>query len=359
MVGKRAGARQRLAPRTGGAGTEFVQMEDRIATLQVERGSERRRTVEVRRARFYIGRLPSSDLFLEDCSVSRKHAKITRTQGGTFLIEDLDSTNGLIVNGAKCHRSALRDGDLVVLGDYRLTFAVSGVDHPASDTDNALVRVDKVWKEYALGKQTVSALRDVSLEVRRGEFLALAGPSGSGKSTLLNLIGCIDTPTRGDIYIENQNVSSRSPDQLADLRAQTLGFVFQTFNLLPVLTAWENIEYPLLQNKDLSREKRGQRVERYLDVVGLSKFKRHRPNELSGGQRQRVAIARALATRPSVVLADEPTANLDHATGEGILRLMREINREEDTTFVFSTHDPRVMEMADRLVGLSDGQISE
>ncbi|MGA7178249.1 MAG: ABC transporter ATP-binding protein [Thiobacillaceae bacterium] len=223
----------------------------------------------------------------------------------------------------------------------------------------AVVEIEKLSKEYALGQQTVTALRNISLSIFKGEFMALAGPSGSGKSTLLNMIGCIDTPTSGAIRIGGEDVSGKTSDELADLRLNTLGFVFQTFNLLPVLSAWENVEYPLLQKQEISKKARHERVEYYLKIVGLERFMHHRPNELSGGQRQRVAIARALATKPSIVLADEPTANLDHKTGEGILQLMKELNQEEGTTFIFSTHDPRVMEMADRLIELSDGQIAE
>ena len=221
----------------------------------------------------------------------------------------------------------------------------------------SVVQVDRVFKEYKLGKQKVVALRDVSLVVRKGEFLAIAGPSGSGKSTLLNLIGCIDTPSEGGIFIEGREVSQRTPDQLAELRSRYIGFVFQTFNLLPVLSAWENVEYPLLHRRDLGGKERRKRVERYLAVVGLADYSKHRPNELSGGQRQRVAIARALATRPRIVLADEPTANLDHKTGRGVLALMRAINRKEGTTFIFSTHDANVIAMADRVVRLSDGRL--
>jgi putative ABC transport system ATP-binding protein len=214
-----------------------------------------------------------------------------------------------------------------------------------------------VSKQYRLGKQTVQALTDVSMVIAAGRFLAIAGPSGSGKSTLLNLIGCIDTPTSGSIFIGGEDVSRRSPDQLADLRARTIGFIFQTFNLLPVLSAEENVEYPLLYRKDIPRRERAERVAHYLNVVGLASFGRHRPNELSGGQRQRVAIARALAGSPHIVLADEPTANLDSKTGEGVLRLMKKLNELEGTTFVFSTHDRRVMDMADRVVNIRDGEL--
>lgn len=223
----------------------------------------------------------------------------------------------------------------------------------------AIVEIRAVSKEYALGKQSVTALRNISLMIDKGEFMALAGPSGSGKSTLLNLIGCIDTPTSGSILIQGRDISGKTADELADLRLKTLGFVFQTFNLLPVLSAWENVEYPLLQRRDMGKKTRQEQVRHYLNIVGLERYTHHRPNELSGGQRQRVAIARALATHPGIVLADEPTANLDHKTGEGILKLMKALNQEEGTTFIFSTHDAQVMEMADRVIKLADGQIIE
>ena len=222
---------------------------------------------------------------------------------------------------------------------------------------NSIARVDNVWKKYALGDEEVWALRNVSLIVDPGVFMAIAGPSGSGKSTLLNLLGCIDVPTRGKVVVNGHDTSGHTPNQLADLRARTIGFIFQTFNLLPVLSAEENVEYPLLQFRELSAAERAERVRHYLGVVGLTEFARHRPNQLSGGQRQRVAIARALAVRPKIILADEPTANLDHRTGGRILRLMRRINRKTGATFVFSTHDRRVIDMADRRVDLEDGEI--
>ena len=223
----------------------------------------------------------------------------------------------------------------------------------------SVVRVERVYKDYRLGEQKVQALKDVTLAIDAGVFLAIAGPSGSGKTTLLNIIGCIDTPTSGKLLINDQDVSGKSPDQLADLRAHTIGFIFQTFNLLPVLSAAENVEYPLLSRGDIAKTDRRRRVDYFLDIVGLAKFAGHRPNQLSGGQRQRVAIARALAIHPAIVLADEPTANLDHGTGEGVLLLMKQINRELGTTFIFSTHDQRVMTMADRLVRIEDGEISQ
>lgn len=221
-----------------------------------------------------------------------------------------------------------------------------------------VVQVQHVCKDYKLGEETVHALKDVSFHIDDGVFLAIAGPSGSGKSTMLNMIGCIDTPSSGKIIIDGTDVSGRTPDELADLRSRTISFVFQTFNLFPVLTAEENVEYPMLRRSDISKTERKERVAFFLNTVGLTKYAQHRPNQLSGGQRQRVAIARALATRPRIVLADEPTANLDYRTGESILSMMKAINRAFETTFVFSTHDQRVMGMADRLVRIEDGEIT-
>ena len=220
------------------------------------------------------------------------------------------------------------------------------------------VEIRGVSKQYAFGKQTLLALNDVTFRVAKGEFLAIAGPSGSGKSTLLNLIGCIDTPTSGSVTIDGQAVSNRTPDQLADLRARKIGFIFQTFNLLPVLSAFENVEYPLLAFK-LPKKERREKVTEFLKLVGMGKFANQRPNQLSGGQRQRVAIARALVTDPSIVLADEPTANLDHRTGEIILKLMQRINEKMGATFIFSTHDPQVMDIADRIVWIKDGKLQK
>jgi putative ABC transport system ATP-binding protein len=221
----------------------------------------------------------------------------------------------------------------------------------------SLIHVENVSKDYRLGNQVVRALHDVTLNIDAGVFMAIAGPSGSGKSTLLNLIGCIDMPTVGRIMIDGRDTSGRTPDELAALRARTIGFIFQTFNLFPVLSAAENVEYPLLQFAELDRNERQRRVARYLDVVHLATHAHHRPAELSGGQRQRVAIARALATHPKVILADEPTANLDSRTGAGIIRLMKRINRDFGATFVFSTHDKKVIAKADRLVRIEDGRI--
>lgn len=222
----------------------------------------------------------------------------------------------------------------------------------------SLVRVENVTKEYLMGDQVVSALHNITLSIEEGVFMAIAGPSGSGKTTLLNIIGCIDLPTRGKVYIDGREVSGRTADDLADLRARSIGFIFQTFNLFPVLTAAENVEYPLLQLPEVSTGERRKRVSKYLRMVGLEDKADHRPNQLSGGQRQRVAIARALAIHPRIVLADEPTANLDSKTGTSILDLMKSLNRELSTTFIFSTHDRRVMSMADRLVRIEDGHLA-
>jgi putative ABC transport system ATP-binding protein len=228
---------------------------------------------------------------------------------------------------------------------------------PATEPAKIVVRVEQITKKYWLDSELVTALDKIDLQIEEGVFLAIAGPSGSGKSSLLNLIGCIDTPTSGNLWIDDENVADRTPDQLAALRSRSIGFIFQTFNLFPVLTAAENVEYPLLKQAEISAAARRQRVEKYLALVGLAKFAQHRPNQLSGGQRQRVAIARALVIHPRIVLADEPTANLDHRTGRKILRLMRKINRATRTTFVFSTHDQKVLDMADRRVDLEDGKI--
>lgn len=222
----------------------------------------------------------------------------------------------------------------------------------------SVVRVEHVSKEYRLGDQLVRAVDDISLSVYDGVFLAISGPSGSGKSTLLNMIGCIDRPTSGDIYIDGHSVAGMTSNQLAGLRSQSIGFIFQTFNLLPVLSAAENVEYPLLQRTDISSAERRERVGHFLNLVGLADRMQNRPNQLSGGQRQRVAIARALAGSPRIVLADEPTANLDKKTGISILKLMKQINETMKTTFIFSTHDRHVVELADRLVQVEDGRVS-
>jgi putative ABC transport system ATP-binding protein len=213
-----------------------------------------------------------------------------------------------------------------------------------------------VTKIYPMGKTELRALGGVNLAIEPGEFLCLAGPSGSGKTTLLNLIGCLDKPTSGRISVENRSTEKLSAFDLAQLRRHRIGFIFQTFNLVPVLTAYENVEMPLVLRK-LDAVAREQKVMQMLEAMGIRELYKHRPDELSGGQQQRVAIARALVTAPAIVLADEPTANLDSETSLAIMELMHQLNRERGTTFVFSSHDPKVIERASRLVRLKDGLI--
>ncbi len=223
-----------------------------------------------------------------------------------------------------------------------------------------IVALTDVKKQYALGKTTVEAVKGVSFSIEKGDFISIAGPSGSGKSTILNMIGLIDSPTLGEVHIEGQAISGMGDRELTRLRHKVIGFIFQSFNLIPVLTVRENVEFPFLLGRDskITGERR-EYVDFLLEEAGLAGHQRHKPNELSGGQRQRVAIARALVTHPLIVLADEPTANLDSKTGEDIIQLMRRINKESDTTFVFSTHDARIVGMADHVIRLRDGLVVE
>lgn len=215
-----------------------------------------------------------------------------------------------------------------------------------------------VGRIYHLDSVAVPALREVDLEIRQNCFTVIAGPSGSGKTTLLNIIGCIDLPDSGEITIAGEAVQKLSDDALSDFRARNIGFIFQNFNLLPVLTAYENVEYPLLLARIPAPERR-RRVAALMEAVGLADRAANLPGQLSGGQRQRVAIARALATSPKLVLADEPTANLDSHTGASILELMRRMQRESHVSFVFSSHDPQVMAAADDAVMIRDGRIEK
>ena len=223
-----------------------------------------------------------------------------------------------------------------------------------------IVSLQGVHKIYPLGKTEVHAVKGVSFDIVEGDFISIAGPSGSGKSTILNLIGCIDTPTEGTVSIEN-TITSDLPDRaITELRHNVLGFIFQSFNLVPVLNVYENVEFPLLLGKKPpEKHERGEWVDFLISEVGLAEWREHKPNELSGGQRQRVAIARALATKPKIVLADEPTANLDSTTGEAIIELMKKMNEELGTTFIFSTHDPSIVGIADHVIKLHDGEITE
>lgn len=222
---------------------------------------------------------------------------------------------------------------------------------------SAIVTLSSVEKDYPLGKLTVRALKGIDLTITTGEFTTIAGPSGSGKTTLLNLVGCVDVATRGVVTVAGQNTASLSDGQLTKLRLHKLGFIFQSFNLIPVLNMFQNVEFPLLLQGGMGKVEREKRVREIIDRVGLTEQMKQRPNELSGGQRQRVAIARALVTKPEIVLADEPTANLDSATGTSIIDLMKEMNEQDRTTFIFSTHDPAVMDRASRLVKLVDGKV--
>jgi putative ABC transport system ATP-binding protein len=219
-----------------------------------------------------------------------------------------------------------------------------------------MITVKEAVRTYKSGETEVKALKKVSLEIGQGEFLSIAGPSGSGKTTLLNLIGCIDALDGGEIIIKGAPVSGMSKKEKTNFRRQNLGFIFQTYNLIPVLTAYENVAF-VLSLLDLPEQEIKQRTLALLKEVGLEGMEDRRPSRLSGGQQQRVAIARALIKNPDIVLADEPTANLDSKTGEDILKLMKQMNRKHQTTFIFSTHDRMVMDYADRLVKLHDGSI--
>lgn len=220
-----------------------------------------------------------------------------------------------------------------------------------------VIEIRGLRKDYPLGKTTVHALRGVDFEVEEGSFLSIIGPSGSGKTTLLNIIGCIDSPSAGSVKIHGEEITRLNDRQITDLRLNRIGFIFQTFNLIPVLNVWENVEFPLLLMKKHKKEEVDARVEKLIREVGLINYINHKPAELSGGQRQRVAIARALVTNPDIVLADEPTANLDSETSRSILELMRELNEVEQTTFIFSTHDPEVLDYAKSIVKIKDGMI--
>lgn len=222
-----------------------------------------------------------------------------------------------------------------------------------------IIEIKGLKKEYALGTTAVHALRGIDLDIEKGDFLSIVGPSGSGKTTLLNIIGCIDFATSGSVRVGGREITSLSDRQITDLRLHKIGFIFQTFNLIPVLNAVENVEFPLLLMNHRTRAEIRKRSKQLLDAVGLADYKNHRPAELSGGQRQRVAIARALVTGPDIVLADEPTANLDSVTGASILDAMRDMNGRDHTTFIFSTHDANVLRYARKVIKIKDGLIAK
>ncbi len=219
-----------------------------------------------------------------------------------------------------------------------------------------VTKIENVTRMYKIGKVETQALRGVSLSIEQGEFTALIGPSGSGKTTLLQIIGCLDQPTSGHVYINGSDVSNLNRNQRADMRRGTIGFIFQFFALIPTLTAFENVEMPLLLNHQNTAQRK-ERVMQLLDAVDLKDRAHHRPDQLSGGEQQRVAIARALSSNPALILADEPTANLDTPNGKQVMEIMTRLNQETGVTFVFATHDPRVIQYARRVITLQDGLV--
>ena len=221
-----------------------------------------------------------------------------------------------------------------------------------------MIELKNVTKNYETGKTFVEALKGVSFIFKKSDFVLIRGPSGSGKSTLLNIVGLLDNPTDGEVYLNGQKVSYADFDELATLRSRTISFIFQSFNLNPVLTVEENVMVPLMIRKDISHEEKKRRVNDWIMKTGLYEHRHHRPDELSGGQRQRVAIARAMVTEPEIVIADEPTANLDSKTARSILEFMRQLNEEKKVTFLFATHDPVLDEYAKTRVQIKDGILS-
>jgi len=219
----------------------------------------------------------------------------------------------------------------------------------------SLVELKQVTKEYQMGEMSVQALKNIELGIEKQSFVSFVGPSGSGKTTMLNLIGCIDKPSSGEVYVNGTAVNGFSNKQAAQFRGQHLGFIFQNFNLLPVLTTYENVEYPLIMVQNIPANQRRERIMHYLEAVGMTDQKDKYPSQLSGGQKQRVAIARALVLDPKLVLADEPTANLDHASALKVIELMRSMKQDFKTTFIFSTHDPKIVKEAEIIFTLEDG----
>lgn len=222
-----------------------------------------------------------------------------------------------------------------------------------------MICLKNISKTYTLGTTKVQALKNINLTVNAGEFACIMGPSGSGKSTLLNIIGCLDKPDEGEMYIDSVEVTGLARNELADVRAAKIGFIFQSFNLIPVLNVYENIEFPLfIKDEKAKKSEKREWIMKLINEVGLQQQIKHKPDQLSGGQRQRVAIARALVTKPKIVLADEPTANLDSETAGAIISLMQKLNKEENVTFVFSTHDPSITKYATNIYQLKDGKLA-
>ncbi|MDD2383588.1 MAG: ABC transporter ATP-binding protein [Sulfurospirillaceae bacterium] len=222
-----------------------------------------------------------------------------------------------------------------------------------------MLKAVSLKKVYTSGEVSLEVIKNFSLEIKEGEFISLVGPSGSGKSTVLNMLGCLDTPTSGQIIINNTSVTSLNRTQRANFRGENIGFIFQSFNLIPVLSVYENIEYPLIMVQNLDESERKKRILKLLEEVGMLEHKDKTPDKISGGQMQRVAIARALVTNPKIIFADEPTANLDSKTAHMIIELMKKIQKEHQTTFVFATHDEKIVANVDRLITLIDGEIVE
>ena len=222
-----------------------------------------------------------------------------------------------------------------------------------------MLKLERITKTYQTGKTTLTALRDINFSVEAGDFVVIRGPSGSGKSTLLNILGLLDEPTSGNVFLRGQKITYEDYDLLATLRSRSISFVFQAFNLNPVLTLEENVMVPLMIRNDLSRKEKTARVSEWVEKTGLSDHRHHKPDELSGGQRQRVAIARAMVSKPDLVIADEPTANLDSETTRKILTLMKQLNEENKTAFVFATHDPLLDEYSKSTWVIKDGKIQK
>ncbi len=221
---------------------------------------------------------------------------------------------------------------------------------------NYFIELCNVSKDYQLGNVMVPALKNINLTIKKGAFMSIVGPSGSGKSTILNLVASLDIPSKGEIFFNGLSIKNLSSSELANLRLKSIGIIFQSFNLVPVLNVFENVEYPLLL-QNIPRPERRQRVSHLLKAVGLDSRHHHKPDELSGGQRQRVGIARALVTRPSLIIADEPTANLDSHTALSVIELMHRLNKEDGATFIFSTHDNNVVRLTDEVIRLKDGEM--
>jgi putative ABC transport system ATP-binding protein len=227
----------------------------------------------------------------------------------------------------------------------------------SQSANSTILAVEGITKDYRLGKTTIHALRGVDFSVEAGDFVSIVGPSGCGKTTLLNIIGCIDKPSSGRVSIAGVDISTFDDDRESDTRLSQIGFIFQSFNLVAVLDVRENIEFPLILAK-VPKAERARRVDRLVEEVGLTEFVRHKPDELSGGQRQRVAIARALVNNPSIIIADEPTANLDSVTSTNIMEAMKRLNEEEKVTFIFSTHNELIEKYAKRVLTIKDGRIT-